>query len=200
MQPNNQPFDPGYLDTIATTQQQKTLNPFILWGLIAAVLIALVAVVMMGLNMNSTPTGKLTTLAAQLANLEEVTSKTQENLKSSQLRTTNSSLTLVLTNTNRDLEPILAAEKIKLTNKKDSKIVAVNKETEAQKERIEDARLNGVIDRTYAREISFSLKNIRAEIASLAKSSSSKSLKESLQKADASLKPLLESYSSFKPE
>ncbi len=198
MQPNNQPFAPNYLDTIAAAPQQQKLNPFMLWGLIVAVLVVLVIVVSLVLSSGSTSTDKLTTLGVKLATLEEVTTKAQPNLKTSELRTVNSSLTLTLTNANRDIEPSLTAAKIQLKSTKDKKIIALNKETDELTERLEDARLNGVYDSTYAREMVFYLKTTRAEISTLYSSTKSASLKTTLENIDKNLEPILDSFVAYK--
>lgn len=200
MQPNNQEYSTNYLDTIATTSQRKTINPFVLWGLIAGVLIALVVVVSLLLSGGSTSTDKLTTLAVRLAALETITTEAQENIKSSELRTVNSSLSLVLANTNRDIEPSITAQKIKLTDKKNKKIATLNSETTTLGERLEDARLNGVFDSTYKREIIFYLKNIRADMNTLNSSTKSLSLQTALESADKSLLPLLGSFEAYKAD
>ncbi len=198
MQPNNQPFATNYLDTIATAPVQKKLNPFVLWGLMIAVVAVLFIVVTVLLNSGGTSTDKLTTVGVKLASLEEVSTLAQPTLKSSELRTVNSSLTLVLTNSNRDIEPSLTAAKIKVKDAKSTRIIALNTETEELNKRLEDARLNGVFDSTYAREMSFYIKTVRAEISTLYNSTKSASLKTALEKTDKNLAPILDSFVSYK--
>lgn len=204
MQPNDQ-FQPqqypsDYLNSIAAPTAVKTLNPIVLWGLIAGALV-LVVVAFFAISSaggSSTPSGSLSSVAAQMNSLQDVTKSAQGNLQSSELRTINSGLTLALTNANRDLADPLKQRGISLKDKKKNKTVAaVAAETDELKKRLEDARLNAVYDRTYAREMTFALKSLRSDMAALYKASNSKSLKETLVSADDNLLPLTEEFSSF---
>lgn len=199
MQPNSpyqQPQVPSdYLDQIAAPQPVKTLNPIVLWGLIGGVLLLVVIVVMAVMNGSKGDTSSsLTGVAARFNNLQSVAEDAQENLQSSELRTLNSSLALSLTNSNRDLADPLKAQDIKLKDKKNRTITASASEFEELSTRLEDARLNAVFDRTYAREMTYQLKTLRSDMAVLYEKSKSKSLKTALETADTNLKPLVEGF------
>ena len=203
MQPNDQqptqPLGSNYLDSISTAQPVKTVNPLLLWGLIIGVL-ALVIFVVIGVSSTAggTPSASLTSVASTLSNLQTVSESGQKNIQSGELRSLNSSLTLTLTNTNRDLAGILKTQKISLKDTKNNKsLIAVKKDFDALNVRLEDARLNAVYDRTYAREITYSLKTLHANMGQLYTSTNSKSLKSTLDKADVSLKLLLEGFEKF---
>jgi hypothetical protein len=199
MQPNNpyqQPQVPSdYLDQISSTQPVKTLNPFVLWGLIGGLLIVAIVAVSLILSAGGDSSASLTSTAARFAALQDTTDDAQENLQNSDLRTLNSSLTLVLTNTNRDLAEPLKEQDIKLKDKKNKTISAVTADFEALKNRLEDARLNAVFDRTYAREMTFQLKTLQSDMAVLYKKTNSSSLRTALQTADANLDPIVEGFS-----
>lgn len=199
MQPNSpyqQPQIPSdYLDQIAAPQQVKTLNPIILWGLIGGVLLLAIVVVMGVLSGGKGDTSSsLTGVAARFSNLQSVAEDAQENLQSSELRTLNSSLALSLTNSNRDLTEPLKAQDINLKDKKDRTVTASTAEFETLNTRLEDARLNAVFDRTYAREMTYQLKTLRSDMAVLYKKTKSKSLRTALLAADTNLKPLVEGF------
>jgi hypothetical protein len=199
MQPNSpyqQPQVPSdYLDQIAAPQQVKTLNPVLLWGLIGGVLL-LAIVVIMGVMSGSKgdTSSSLAGVAARFNNLQSVAVGAQENLQSSELRTLNSSLALSLTNSNRDLAAPLKSQDINLKDKKDRTVIASAAEFAKLDTRLEDARLNAVFDRTYAREVTYQLKTLRSDMAVLYKKSKSKSLKTALATADTNLKPLVEGF------
>lgn len=197
--PNQQPqFSSDYLNQIAAPAQVKTLNPFILWGLIGGALLLAVIVVLAVTSANSGPSSSsLASVAAKLDNLKTVSEDAQDNIQSSELRTLNSSLTLSLTNTNRDLAKPLKAQDISLKDKKDTTITAVAKDFESLSKRLEDARLNAVFDRTYAREMTYALKTLHGDMVALYKKSRSTELKTTLDTADSNLKPLLEGFESF---
>lgn len=202
MQPDNQfqnqQFPSDYLNSIAPPAPVKTLNPFVLWGLIAGAL-GLVIVAFFAISSLGGPTasGSLTNVAAQMSSLQTVTKSAQGNLQNSELRTINSSLTLILTNANRDMAEPLKSRDISLKDKKNKTVVAVQADAESLEKRLEDARLNGVYDRTYAREMTFALKSLRSDMAALYKASNSKSLKDALATADDSLLPITQDFDSF---
>ncbi len=213
MQPNN-PYPPNqqppasqypqptvpsdYLNSIAAPTPVKILNPLILWGLIAAALIVIIIVVVVVASTAGSGSGKnLAGVGARASTLREVSAAAQKNIQSSQLRTLNSSLTLVLTDANRELTAPLKAQEINLKDAKNTSIVAVKKDFADLEKRLEDARLNGVFDRTYAREMTFQLKTLNTDMGSLYDSSRSKSLKKILNDANETLTPLIEEFNSF---
>lgn len=197
--PYQQPQVPSdYLDQIAAPSSVKTVNPLILWGLIGGLLIAVVAVVLGVSSMNSGPSASsLTSVAARLSNLKAVTDDAQGKIQNSDLRTLNSSLTLSLANTNRDLTEPLKAQEINLKNKKNETVIATTKDLEELRGRLEDARLNAVYDRTYAREVLYELRTLRSDMEVLYKKTRSDELKSILSTADSNFLPVVEGLSNF---
>lgn len=199
MQPNTPyqqpPVPSDYLNQIAAPAQVKTLNPFVLWGLIAGVLLlAVIIVVAVVSGGGRDATSSLAGVAARFSALQTVSEDAQENLQSSELRTLNSSLALSLTNSNRDLAGPLKLQKIDPKDKKNRTVTTVTAEFGKLDKRLEDARLNAVFDRTYAREMTYQLKTLRADMLALYKQTRSKSLKTALATADSNLKPLVKSF------
>lgn len=204
MQPNDpyqqqQPQLPSdYLNQIATPTQVKTLNPLVLWGMIVGVLVLAIAVVVGVSSSSAGPSGSsLASVGARLQNLETVSEKAQKNIQSSQLRTLNSNLNLSLTNTNRDLATPLKSQDINLKDKKSSAIKSATSQSEALQKRLEDARLNAVYDRTYAREMLYELRTITSDMAVLYKKSRDKELRETLDTANNNFLPVIERLSGF---
>ena len=114
-------------------------------------------------------------------------------MQSSELRSINSNLSITLANTNRDLAEPLAAKKISLENIKKNKTVAeVALEYSEIQERLEDARLNGLYDRTYTREIIYQLKTLNSYMGQLYESTNSEDLKTILNSNNENLTVLLE--------
>ena len=69
--------------------------------------------------------------------------------------------------------------------------------TAATEERLEDARLNAVFDRTYAREMEYQLATLLALMERVYSSTSSSSLKEYLEESYDNLEPLHEQFAAF---
>lgn len=200
MQPDNQQLSSDYLNQIAAPAPVKKLNPLFLWGLIGGLLVlAIVAVVAIGaMSGTGTSSSSLTAVASKLENLKKVSESAQKNIQSGELRSLNSSLTLVLTNANRDMAEPLKAKDIKLKDeKKKESVVRITKEFEELDTRLEDARLNAVYDRTYAREMTFALKTLHSDMSVLYKNTRSNSLKEVLDTTDTNIAPLLDEFESF---
>ena len=199
-QPGPQPqYASDYLDQIAAKPVVKTINPMFLWvgigGFLLLVIILTFAI--LGSSSNTTPKQQLNRFGAEITSLEEVSKDAQKNIQSGELRSTNSSLTLITTNTKRDLTDPLATLKISLKNKKGIENATVAKETKELSARLDDARLNGVFDRTYAREMSFYIKKLRSEMSIIYTKTKSKSLRSVLETSDANYKSLQESFDSY---
>ena len=192
MEPTNSQYSIDYLNSISSTPPPKTIKPLYLWLLIVGVVVLVGIVAAAVLSAGNSSKDNLTTFAARLSSLETVTSDAQDNIQSSSLRTTNSSLTLILTNANHDVA-VLAGK----INKKSSAYKAVTAETTTLTGKLEDARLNAVYDRTYAREMNYQLKTLRTQMNVLYKHATKKDLKAFLVKTDANIKPIQESFAGF---
>ena len=203
MQPNDQyqqqPQVPSdYLNQIAVPTQTKTLNPFVLWGLIVGVLILGIAIVMGVLSGGGgTSSSSLAAVAIKLANLQTVSQDARNTIQSSELRTLNSNLNLSLTNTNRDIAEQLKSQEINIKDKKDKSVVAATKDLEELQGRLEDARLNAVYDRTYAREMLYELRTLNSDMEVLYKKSKNKDLKETLNGTSVNIEPVINGLSTF---
>ena len=199
--PQQQPQQPpqqysiDYLNSITTAPPAKKISPFLLWGLIGGVLISLVLVVLFITSLGGGATDNLRQFGERLVVLETTTKDSQQSIQSSKLRSLNSSLKLVLTNANRDMQEPLEKEGIKVDVDKLSK--ETSSELTELTGSLEDARLNAVFDRTYSREVAFYLKKLRAQMSEIYDSTNSKSLKTVLETTDANIAPLSESFSSF---
>jgi hypothetical protein len=197
MHPDNHQFSSDYLNQIATPVPVKKINPLLLWGLIGGLLLLAVIVIVNVASSGGTPTASLASVGARLSQLQKTSESAQKNIQSSELRSINSSLTLALTNANHDMAAPLKKKSIKLTDKKNSTIAKVNKDFASLDSRLEDARLNAVYDRTYAREMSYIIKTLESDMAVLYKSTNSKSVKDALTTTNTNLVPLGQGFDSF---
>lgn len=196
MYPNEQPqnYSIDYLNQIAPQAPKKQFDAkfrliAIILGIATIVTILLVVVSSFAGNSKN----DMQQLAARLATTEKLATDAQKNLKSSELRSLNGSLKILLTNTNRDI-----AEPLKLNGitvaKLDKAIVA--KENGAKViATLEDARLNATYDRTYAREMSYQLETIVLQMKELYASTSSQSLKTFLDTSYKNIQPLQKQFS-----
>lgn len=199
--PPQQPQDPqqypvDYLNQISTQQQKPGLNNkrfFMIIG--GAVVLILLAAILMIASSGTGPTEKMQTLAARLQTLQTIASDSQANIKSGPLRDTNSNLTIFLTNTNRDIAEPLAGNGVDVT-KLDEKIVA-QEAGEDLTATLEDARLNAVFDRTYAREMSYQLDTVAILMQEIYNSTGNEAFKTFLENTSTNLEPLRQQFSDF---
>jgi len=194
--PSELPSD--YLNQIAPQAPKKQLFQFglkqlILIGIALVVLVSVLAII--ATNIGGSQKEPLQRLAVRLTATQAVVTSAQPNLKSSELRSLNSNLKLYMTNTNRDITPSLVAAGIE-TEKPDKKIVALES-TATMSGRLEDARLNAVFDRTYAREMAYQLGTIMTLMSENYNSTSDPALKTFLKSAYDNLKPTQESFANF---
>ncbi|MEI6228536.1 MAG: hypothetical protein WCP11_00715 [Candidatus Saccharibacteria bacterium] len=202
MPPNiEQPPSLDYLNQIAPQQAPKGLlgvlmsNKKMMILVIAAIVVVLFFIVA-AVGSSSGNTGKPSEkLAARLLATQQIVTDGTAKLKSSKLRTYNANLTIYLTNTIRDIEPLLKNENTDI-KKLDKKVT--NAESSADTlSKLENARLNVVYDRTYAREIAYKLNTVLAMMSQTYKNSNNKTLKTFLEDAIKNLKPTQSQFADF---
>lgn len=204
-QPSNQPPAPqqqppqysiDYLNQIAPQQKKSTPNKLlVIVGILVILLIVTFAVAGLSRLGGASSGNKLQTLAARLETLQTIAEDGQPHIKSNQLRGINSSLSLYLTNANHDLAAPLAKNGVDI-KKLDKSIVAKEKGTELT-ETLEDARLNALYDRTYAREMSYQLSTTILLMQDIDKSTKSASLKEFIKTTSDNLTPVQKQFDTF---
>jgi hypothetical protein len=198
---NNRPtpaMNSDYLNQIAPKPPRKSLIPKnkpLLVGILA--IVAVVVVVILGVvsSIASGTIGDNERLAARLVATQAIVDSATPNIESSQLRDLNSSLSLYLTNTIRDITPILAKYNVNINNL--SKNVT-NAESDTQVlTTLENARLNGNYDLIYATEMSNQLDNTIILMQKIYADTNSSSLKTFLSSAYQSLEPTQKQFADF---
>lgn len=196
MYPNQQQpnYSIDYLNQIAPQAPKRQFDPklkliAIILGVATIVTILLVIVTSLG----GTSKNSLQQLAARLAATETIATDAQANLKSSELRSLNGSLKILLTNTNRDITAPLKLNGIDAANLDKATIAKENGNT--IKQSLENARLNATYDRTYAREMSYQLETIVLQMQQLYKDTSSESLKTFLNTSYKNIQPIQKKFS-----
>lgn len=202
MNPNNeQPTNAmDYLNQIAP---QPTRGKFdllhqkpsvlALMGLGVAFVIVMILSIVVG--MMSGNGGNLEHLAAKLTNTQSIAISATNNIKDTQLRKINSDLKIYLTNTIRDATPIFAANDVKIDSLSQS---VIKTESDANiLTTLEDARLNAVYDRTYAREMAYQLDNDITLMKQIYKSTGNTELKNFLNTSYKSLQQTQKQFADF---
>ena len=196
MNPNQQPPSLDYLNQIAPQNTKKSLFADKKMRIIGILGIAVVIVIIIAAVAGSSGTAKPSEkLAARLLSTQQIAADGTTKLKSGKLRGYNANLTIYLTNTIRDIEPLLKKENTDI--KKLSKKVTDAESSDKTLATLEDARLNVVYDRTYAREMAYKLDSVLVLMNQAYKSTSSKSLKTFLTDAIKNLEPTQKQFADF---
>jgi hypothetical protein len=203
-QPQQQPtpesvppqYSIDYLNQIAPKPQKKGLStrlfvPIAIGGGLLVLIVGFLSLV----NGGSGPTTDMETLAARIATLTTISASAQKNIKSNDLLGSNSNLTILLTNANHDIATPLMNNGIDI-KKLDPNIIKAESGT-ALTAKLEDARLNAVFDRTYAREMSYQLTTVETLMQTIYNGSKSKSMKDFLQATDNNLSPIKKQFDTF---
>jgi len=201
MNPQNGQTPVDYLNQIAPQAPKKPLfqlsiGKVVIIGLVLIAIVIILSVVMGALNSDKKEPWQQ--LSARLDTTSTLSSGATPHIKSSQLRSLNSDLTLYLTNTTRDLSDILEAKEIQ-TSKIPPSIID-SESGDAIVAELEDARLNNVYDITYAREMSYQLSRLVSLLEHMLNSAQG-TAKEFLSTALENIKPLytsIQNYSAVK--
>lgn len=196
--PTPTPPQVDYLNSIAPQTPKKplfVLGPKLV-AIVAVALIVIVGGISLVINTATTNAKKpLETLSARLTSTEAIVTAAKPNIKSSALRTLNSNLAIYMTNTNRDAATPLKTAGIDTA--KLSKSVLKAESPDAINARLEDARLNAVYDRTYAREMAYQLETLISLMKQIYSTTHSASLKAFLQTTFDNLAPTQKAFSDF---
>jgi len=198
MNPDQNPYPIDYLNQIAPVQPKPGLGDkkFIFMvggGLLLALIVG--GFLLFGGGGANSPKNKMQTLAARMTTLQTVANNSQKTIKSSALRSTNSTLTIFLANANRDVAQPFKNNGVDVA--KIDKNITATENGDALTKTLEDARLNAVFDRTYAREMNYQLETVAALMKDIYMNSNSKSLKDFLTATDTNLQPIKKQFAEF---
>lgn len=198
MQPNEPPqFSIDYLDQISSVPPKRsTGNDKLFFAVIfAGILVALVVGILAFLNTGGGSSSDMTRLSARLQNIQTISDDANKHITSSSLRATNTSLSLLLTNINRDIEEPLSALGVS-SSKLDAKIVASEDTTEVT-DRLEEARLNAIYDRIYVVEMTYQLETLMALVRKTEAGTKNSANKKFLTDTYQKIEPIQKQFSAF---
>lgn len=204
-QPTPPPYQPpagppiDYLNQIAPQTPPRSpvskVKKLIIFGLLAVIVVIIISITMNAIT--GAQRAPAQTLAARLTETQKIADDSQDKLKSSELRSFNSDLRIYFTNTLRDAaEPLGKAD---VNMKKIDGNTLKKEEAAAEKttERLEDARLNAIFDRTYAREMAYQLETLLVLMQQVYSSTRSESLKTFLDDSYKNLQPIQQGFEEF---
>lgn len=184
-----------YLNQIAVKPPEKESllkRQPILFGGVAIVIILIVLMILGSMSGSPKLSGQL---AARLVATNNVVKDATPKIKNVQLRALNSDLKSRLTDAIRDIEIPLSKENLNI-NRIDKKITLAESNTKMLAT-LEDARLNGVYDRTYAREMAYKLATILTLMRQTYSNTKSKDLKSFLSDKSKNIEPIQKQFADF---
>ena len=199
--PNQTPstaYPVDYLNEIAPKKAPVQFGMKLKIAIGAAIgVILLVTVLAFATSSKGIDASSPTLLAAKLDSLGKIVKKSQENIKANPLRSNNSDLQLILSNTTQSITAPLESHGIKM-KKLDKKVVAAVAANDAKLEqRLEDARLNAVFDETYSREMAYEIKTLMVQMQTLYSKTSDKALADALGTSYKNLGPVQEVFAKY---
>lgn len=196
MNPDQNQYSIDYLNEISPQQpKQGVKDKFFFLIIGGGLLVALIVGMFVLFGGGGGPTQNMQTLSARMTTLQTIAGDTQKSLKSGELRSINSNLTIFLTNANRDIVEPLAKNNVDV--KKIDAAIAAKENGDELKQKFEDARLNATLDRTYAREMTYQLQTVAYLLQEIYDNTNSKTLKEYLENTNTNLQPLIKQLSDF---
>lgn len=167
---------------------------------LAAVAVFAIIIIIVGMATGGTPKSLESTLRLnnRTSNLIATLNTYNKNLKSSELRSMGSSLLSVLQSTQTPLADSVQNDFGKINKSTEEDLAAEETEYITNvNTTLENARLNGTLDRVYAREIAYQIAMLRALQQECAESTTNDALKTSLTTSMVSLNNLYTQFTNF---
>lgn len=197
-----------YLDQISARNRRvasssnKLLSSKFFWvGLIGAGLFALLLIIgsILGKG-NGGEKNRCFELSTRLKNVSELITEYQPNVRSSELRSSSASLYGVLTNTDSELTQYVT-EKYKVKDIAKGLDKKSAEQAEADRNELNDelfkAKINGILDRTYANKMAYEISILMAEEDELYNKTKDSTLTDILEKSSNSLENLYDKFDNF---
>ena len=175
----------------------KNIIKFSLFGLIGIIIIAVIASVLSN-SSNSEPAelSNIESLYLRINNLSSVSETYKPNIKNSSLRASSSSLNVILTNSKNNFYSILSTfygiDASKLTIPSN-----LSDEFSELSSSLENAQLNGLLDRIYANEMAYQISRILILESSTIERTESEEVKSAINSSYSSLEKLKNDFSKF---
>lgn len=199
MQPQHDPYTIDYLNQIAPQQHSggPSRRTIIIIGALSAVALIVAAMLMIMSAQGPGDSSQLMGIKARIATLQTIADKRQRLLEDTSLRATNSSLSAFLKTANAEIEAPMTRAGLKpnVTDK-----TTTSRETALADElnqKLDDAQLNGILDRVYASEMNYQIQALSNNMYKLYTSTRSAALRDYLVSTDKSLEPIKDKLKNF---
>ena len=181
-----------YLNRIAPLEE-RTVNRFAVFGLIGAVLTAVVVIFIVitssqGPNSNE----MLLPISQRVDTLGTVAKAETTKLVQIEIAEANASLSSTLTSMKAQLDTIMKSKKIKTANSASEK-----KYLESIEKKLNDAHQKGILDRTYTTQMTYELSLLKTQINKLKRATKNKDITEFCDTSIKNINTILAAYDKF---
>lgn len=190
-------YTPDYLDQIAPPPAgPKLMGGNFTWIVIGLAVLFMFAVGLLTLTSGGSNTATAQSAYLRVGNLATLSDNYRRYLKSSKLTAANTNFKIFLSNAERDLAGPLTQNGVDLAK--------IDKESKAKEAtvidelatKLEDARLNAILDRTYAREMAYQTQLLLEQYNKMSKNQS-KPIADNAKKTIPNLEPLQKTFAEF---
>ncbi|MBR3052456.1 hypothetical protein IKG60_02450 [Candidatus Saccharibacteria bacterium] len=165
-------------------------------GLAIFILILVIGQVLGGTKVNLRT--ELVQLKFHIGNTSSLISTYQPNLKSSELRSYSASLQSILSVTDSNLTSYLTEEyNYKESEEDEGLSLELATERDALENELFEAKINGVLDRTYARKMTYEISIFMSEESKIYNSARDESLRAIIDQSYSSLENLYDNFNNF---
>ena len=185
-QPQN-PYTIDYLNQIAPKQKKPLFDKtmMMVFGVLILAIVAFFGMMIFSSTRGDSDSDTLLRVYLKVQKTNELATKYQSRIQNSDLSAINSGLAITLSSDGAKLKSILDSKGVAIPevekNKTPPKIITeVNKDIEELDKTLDDAFLNAVLDRTYAREMSYNLDVINSLLKRVESSTKSSESKEAV--------------------
>lgn len=195
--PEEPHYSVDYLNQIAPPSQAKSINKFVIIGFIVGVL-ALAGIIMV-LLLGSKPdfSSQARATLARINTIQTLSKEQQGHLIENDLSSMNATLSTSLGSMATELEETMKSSGIKKTDLADKAKKTETAYAEALSTKLEDAYLTGMLDRVYAREMTYQLTILKSQMLKLKNVGNKKSLREFYETNSKTIDAAITSFSEF---
>lgn len=172
-----------------------------LFWFVAGAVVLMILMMVVGTAIGKNKEGmdeKLYSLKLHIDNTSNVMNSYQNLVKSSVLRSGSASLSSIMTNTSRDLDEYISANYPEIAETKREKAEsAADEAKESLTTDLFEAKINGILDRTYAHKLTYEISMLMTEEETIASSTSDDILKEIIATSYESMEKLYATFSDF---
>ena len=189
---DSRPVQPSKFSKIITSK-------FFLIGAISIVALTIIIIIGTVINANKTDIKSLSfSLKLHLDNTSSIINDYQNKIKSSDLRSSNASLSSIISSTNKKLTDFITNKFSYNAKNVSSKITdQANLEKDNLNAELFQAKINGNLDRIYAHKMAYQIQLLSTEESKIYKSTKDDELKSILSDSYNSLQTLYDSFNNF---